>query len=68
MVGCFLGGILGAVAYLFFIEMHHSSEDDGETGYQLESIVTTKVELKSQEIEMGKGNMSFDDGVVANGK
>lgn len=68
VVGCFLGGILGAVVYLFFIEMHHSSEDDGETGYQLESIVTTKVELKSQEIEMGKGNMSFDDGVVANGK
>ena len=66
VVGCFLGGILGALIYICLIEMHHDSENDGETGYELECVVTTMPECKTQGNEVGKGNMAFKDGAIDN--
>ena len=66
MVGCFLGGLLGALIYICLIEMHHDSENDGETGYELDCVVTTMPEYKTRPNETGKGNMAFNDGVIDN--
>ena len=65
MVGCFLGGVFGALIYVGFIEMHHDA--DGETGYELESVVTSTPEFKTRENEIAKGNTAFDEGIKANG-
>lgn len=66
VVGCFLGGILGALIYICLIKMHHDSDNDGETGYELECIVTTMPEYKTRANEIGKGNMAFKEGVIDN--
>ncbi|CAH3032116.1 unnamed protein product [Porites evermanni] len=40
---CFLGGVLGALIYVFFIEMHHDLEEGEETKpMELESIITSE--------------------------
>lgn len=41
IVGCFLGGILGALAYIGLIEMHHPQEDPRPANTELESIITS---------------------------
>ena len=66
VVGCFLGGILGSLIYICLIEMHHGSENDGETGYELECIVTTMPESKPRGNEIGKKNMALNDGIIDN--
>ena len=68
VVGGFLGGVVGGLIYVCFIEMHHSSDSGGETAYQLEDIITTKAEFKANDSEIGQGNVAFSDGVTANGK
>ena len=43
IIGCFLGGILGALTYIGLIEMHHPPEDPRQpTNTELESIITSK--------------------------
>ncbi|KAJ7357531.1 hypothetical protein OS493_024336 [Desmophyllum pertusum] len=39
VVGCFLGGILGALSYIGLIEMHHSPDEEAPSGTELESII-----------------------------
>ena len=68
VVGGFLGGVIGGLIYVCFIGMHLISDSGGETGYQLENIITTKAEFKTNDSEMGKGNVAFSDVVVANVK
>ncbi|KAK2568510.1 Aquaporin-9 [Acropora cervicornis] len=68
VVGGFLGGVIGGLIYVCFIGMHLSSDSGGETGYQLENIITTKAEFTTNDSEMGKGNVAFSDVVVANVK
>ena len=41
IIGCFLGGILGALAYIGLIEMHHPSEEQRPANTELESIITS---------------------------
>lgn len=41
IIGCFLGGILGALAYIGLIEMHHPPEEPRPTNTELESIITS---------------------------
>lgn len=64
VVGGLLGGILGALIYIGFIEMHHVSENNGRTGYELESIVTISPETKRKGQEIGKANMAFSAGLT----
>ena len=66
MVGCLLGGVLGALIYIGLIEMHHDSVSDGVTRYELESIITSTPESKTRGSEIGKGNMAFDGGIPTN--
>jgi len=40
VIGCLLGGVLGALVYVGFIEMHHDSQDNRETKVELESIIS----------------------------
>ena len=40
VIGCLLGGVLGALVYVGFIEMHHDSRDNRETKVELESIIS----------------------------
>ena len=62
MVGGLSGGVLGALLYIALIEMHHTSDNDGETAYELQSIVTSKPELLGmQENGLGMGNMAFTE-------
>lgn len=63
MVGCLLGGVLGALIYIGLIEMHHDSEDNGETGYDLDRIVISTPVFKTQANDIGKGNIAFGDGI-----
>lgn len=41
IVGCFLGGVLGALAYIGLIEMHHSGDDPSKPNVELENIIVT---------------------------
>ena len=66
MVGCLLGGVLGALIYIGLIEMHHDSVSDGVTRYELESIVTSNPESKTEENKIGKDNVAFNGGIPAN--
>ena len=43
--------------------MHHDSEADGETGYDLERIVITTPDFKAQANDIGNGNLAFGDGI-----
>lgn len=63
-----MGGVLGALAYIALIEMHHTSDNDGVTGYELQSIVTSTHEFrKMQENGLGTGNVAFtEDGLGPN--
>lgn len=63
-----MGGVLGALSYIVLIEMHHVSDDDGETGFELQSVVTTTPEFrKTQGNGLGMGNMAFtEDGMGPN--
>lgn len=65
VVGCLLGGVLGAFSYIVLIEIHHVSDNDGETGFDLQSVVTSTPEFrKMQGNGLGMGNMAFtDDGM-----
>lgn len=38
IVGCFLGAVLGALAYIGLIEMHHPEDDPSKPGVELENI------------------------------
>lgn len=40
--GCFFGGVLGALIYVCFIEMHHDSEEGREAKMELESIINSE--------------------------
>lgn len=68
VVGCLLGGVLGAFLYIALIEMHHTPDNDGETAYELQSIVTSKPEVcRMQGNGLGMGNMAFtEDGMGPN--
>ena len=68
VVGCLTGGVLGAFAYIALIEIHHTPDDDGVTGYELQGIVTNTPELrKMQGNGLGMGNKSFtEDGMGPN--
>lgn len=70
MVGCLSGGVLGALLYIALIEMHHTPDNDGETAYELQSIVTSKPELRGMQGNgLGAGNMAFtEDGKGLNNK
>lgn len=62
MVGSLLGGVSGAFLYIALIEMHHTPENDGETAYELQSIVTSKPEIcKNQGNVVGMGNTAFTE-------
>ena len=62
MVGGLSGGVLGALLYIALIEMHHTSDNDGETAYELQSIVTSKPELLGMQGNgLGMGNMAFTE-------
>lgn len=67
VVGCMLGGVLGALVYIVLIEIHHVPGDDGETGYELQSVFSTNPEStrsRTQENGLGMGNMAFtEDGM-----
>lgn len=63
MVGCLVGGVLGALVYIGLIEMHHDTEDNGETGYDLERIVISTPDFKAQANDIGNGNLAFGDGI-----
>ena len=65
VVGCLLGGVLGAFLYIALIEMHHTPANDGETAYELQSIVISKPEIcKMQGNGLGMGNVAFkEDGM-----
>ena len=62
-----MGGVLGALAYIVLVEVHHVSDNDGETGYELQSVVTSTPEfrsIKTQGNGLGRGNMAFtEDGM-----
>lgn len=62
-----LGGVLGALVYIVLIEIHHVPGDDGETGYELQSVFSTNPEFtrsRTQENGLGMGNMAFtEDGM-----
>ena len=48
--------------YIALIEMHHTSDNDGETAYELQSIVTSKPELRGMQGNgLGTGNMAFTE-------
>ena len=65
-MGCLLGGVLGALLYIVLIEMHHTPVNDGETAYELQSIVTSKPEVRKLQGN-GLGNMAFtEDGMGPN--
>lgn len=62
VVGCLSGGVLGALLYIALIEMHHTPDNDGETAYELQSIVTSKPELRGMQGNgLGTGNMAFTE-------
>ena len=62
MVGGLSGGVLGALLYIALIELHHKSDNDGETAYELQSIVTSKPELLGMQGNgLGMGNMAFTE-------
>lgn len=54
--------------YIALIEMHHTPDNDGETAYELQSIVTSKPEVrKMQGNGLGMGNVAFtEDGLGLN--
>lgn len=48
--------------YIALIEMHHTPDNDGETAYELQSIVTSKPELRGMQGNgLGTGNMAFTE-------
>ena len=63
-----MGGVIGAFLYIALIEMHHTPDNDGETAYELQSIVTSKPEVrKIQSNGLGMGNVAFtEDGLGFN--
>lgn len=62
VVGSLLGGVLGALVYIVLIAIHHVPEDDGETGYDLHTVVSTNPDItKAQGNGLGTGNMAFTE-------
>lgn len=71
VVGCLLGGVLGALVYMVLIEIHHVPDNDGETGYELQTVVSSTPafhNVKTQRNGLGMGNMAFtEDGMGPSG-
>ena len=53
---------MGALVYIVLIAIHHVPEDDGETGYDLHTVVSTNPDItKAQGNGLGTGNMAFTE-------